>query len=43
MDEKYSRMRKIIVALVVFMGLMDNIMAENPDYLFMIENACKAP
>ena len=43
MDEKYSRMRKIIVALVVFMGLMDNIMAQNPDYLFMIENACKAP
>ena len=43
MDEKYSRMRKIIVVLVVFMGIMDNIMAENPDYLFMIENACKAP
>ena len=36
-------MKKIIVVLVVFMGIMDNIMAQTPDYLFMIENACKAP
>ena len=43
MDKKYSRMKKIIVVLVVFMGIMDNIMAQTPDYLFMIENACKAP
>ena len=43
MDKKYSRMRKVIIVFVIFMGFMDNIMAQNPDYLFMIENACKAP
>ena len=36
-------MRKLIIVFVLFMGFMDNIMAQNPDYLFMIENACKAP
>ena len=36
-------MRKVIIVFVIFMGFMDNIMAQNPDYLFMIENACKAP
>ena len=25
------------------MGVMNNIVAQNPDYLFMIESACKAP
>ena len=43
MDKKYSRMRKVIIVFVIFMGFMDNIMAQNSDYLFMIENACKAP
>ena len=25
------------------MGVMNNIVAQNPGYLFMIESACKAP
>ena len=25
------------------MGVMNNIVAQNSDYLFMIESACKAP
>ena len=43
MDKKYLGMRKLIIVFVIFMGFMENIMAQNPDYLFMIENACKAP
>ena len=29
--------------MICFMGVMNNIVAQNPDYLFMIESACKAP
>lgn len=38
-------MRNICITLIIlmFMGTMSNVSAQNADYLFMIENATKAP
>lgn len=36
-------MKRLVVVLIIFMGIMSDVMAQNPDYLFMIENATKAP
>ncbi|ATV27885.1 nitroreductase [Prevotella intermedia] len=36
-------MKKLIIILIVFMGTMSNVLAQNTDYQFMIEYATKAP
>lgn len=36
-------MRNLFITLIIFMETMSNVLAQNADYLFMIENAIKAP
>lgn len=36
-------MKNILITIIVFVGTMSNILAQNADYLFMIEHAVKAP
>lgn len=36
-------MKKIFVTLILFIGMMSNVFAQEPDYLFMIAQAVKAP
>ena len=36
-------MKKIFVTLILFIGMMSNVFAQEADYLFMIAQAVKAP
>ena len=36
-------MKKIFVTLILFVGMMSNVLAQEADYLFMIAQAVKAP
>ncbi len=36
-------MRNIFITFIIFIVTMSNVLAQNADYLFMIENAIKAP
>ncbi len=36
-------MRNLFITFIIFMETMSNVLAQNADYLFMIENAIKAP
>ncbi len=36
-------MKNIFVTFIIFVGTMNNVLAQNADYLFMIEHAIKAP
>ena len=36
-------MKKWMFILLILMSMMNDVTAQNADYLFMIENACKAP
>lgn len=36
-------MRKIFLALIIILSFMNNVNAQNPDFLFMVEQAIKAP
>ena len=43
MDKAYSEMKKWMFILLILMSMMNDVTAQNADYLFMIENATKAP
>ena len=36
-------MKKILLTLILFIGMMSNVLAQDADYLFMIDQAIKAP